>query len=125
MEINNKGAVFQRQPGTAPRAVILPLELKATLASSFPEVCEPRYVSLPVCSDLRLAARLSPGFFLRNFAFLALTTLLHPVSPASAPLLSLVPFAGDCDKPLQQGRAPVGQAESCGTGGGAVSTSSN
>lgn len=112
-------------PGMAPRAVILPLELRATLASSFPEECEPSYVSLPVCSDLWLAACLSPCFFLWISALLALTTLPHPASPASGPLLSQAPIVGDCDKPLQQGRAPVGQAESRGTGRGAGSTSSN
>lgn len=58
-EIKNKGAVFQCQPGTVPKAVILPSELRATLASSFPEVCEPRYVSLQVCSALWLAGCLS------------------------------------------------------------------
>lgn len=81
-KINNKGAVFQQQPGMAPRAVIT-LGAQGYTCFIFSrsmgaQIRQP----FGMQRDLWLAARLSPCSFLQNFAFLALTTRPHPAPPS-------------------------------------------
>lgn len=99
---NNKGAVFQRQPGTVPKAVMVPSELRATLASSFPEVCEPRYVSLQVCSDLRLAACLSSLLLAVRLYLLGTDHPAPPSQPSFGGALSQDLLVGDLTSPFNK-----------------------
>lgn len=56
------------------------------LASSFPEVCEPRYVSLQVCSEVCGEAISLLSFLLEWPSFCQLPTLNPPGQPSFGPL---------------------------------------